>query len=88
MLVEESLDRVRKLAEQCENIDGFLVYHAVGGGTGSGFGSALLEHLSDDGNFGKKTKVSLSAYPSRWTATSPIECYNAILAKNYHLEHL
>jgi len=46
--VEPVCDRVRKLTEQCEGLQGFLVFHSVGGGTGSGFGSLLLERLSVD----------------------------------------
>jgi len=42
------LDRVRKLADQCTGLQGFLIFNAVGGGTGSGLGSLLLERLSVD----------------------------------------
>ena len=30
------LDRIRKLADNCEDLQGFLIFHSVGGGTGSG----------------------------------------------------
>ena len=56
------LDRVRKLADNCTGLQGFLVFHAVGGGTGSGFGSLLLERLSVD--YGKKSKLDFTVYPS------------------------
>ena len=41
--LEVCLDRIRKLAENCKDLEGFLIYNSVGGGTGSGFGSLLLE---------------------------------------------
>ena len=41
---------------------GFLVFNAVGGGTGSGLGSLLLERLSVD--YGKKSKLGFTVYPS------------------------
>ncbi|XP_048437186.1 GDSL esterase/lipase At5g62930-like [Pyrus x bretschneideri] len=47
-IVDLCLDRIRKLADNCTGLQGFLVFHAVGGGTGSGLGSLLLERLSVD----------------------------------------
>merc|ERR1711966_379331 len=42
-IVDLVLDRIRKLADNCTGLQGFLVFNAVGGGTGSGLGSLLLE---------------------------------------------
>ncbi|POM65036.1 Tubulin alpha chain, partial [Phytophthora palmivora] len=42
-VVDLVLDRVRKLADACTGLQGFMVFNAVGGGTGSGLGSLLLE---------------------------------------------
>ena len=39
-----------------------LVFNSVGGGTGSGLGSLLLERLSVD--YGKKSKLGFTVYPS------------------------
>jgi Tubulin/FtsZ family, GTPase domain len=60
--VDLCLDRVRKLADNCTGLQGFLVFNAVGGGTGSGLGSLLLERLSVD--YGKKSKLGFTIYPS------------------------
>jgi tubulin alpha len=43
-------------------LQGFLVFNAVGGGTGSGLGSLLLERLSVD--YGKKSKLGFTIFPS------------------------
>jgi tubulin alpha len=45
-IVDLVLDRVRKLADNCTGLQGFMIFHATGGGTGSGLGSLLLERLS------------------------------------------
>ncbi|KAL6213208.1 hypothetical protein ACLB2K_012655 [Fragaria x ananassa] len=45
-IVDLCLDRIRKLTDNCTGLQGFLVFNAVGGGTGSGLGSLLLERLS------------------------------------------
>ena len=47
--------RIRKLADQCTGLQGLLMFHSVGGGTGSGLGSLHLERLSAD--YGKKSKL-------------------------------
>jgi len=39
-----------------------MMFNAVGGGTGSGLGSLLLERLSVD--YGKKSKLGYCCYPS------------------------
>jgi tubulin alpha len=61
-IVDLCLDRIRKLADSCTGLQGFLVYNSVGGGTGSGLGSLLLERLSVD--YGKKSKLGFTVYPS------------------------
>merc|ERR1712012_830292 len=35
-IVDLVLDRIRKLADQCTGLQGFLIFHSFGGGTGSG----------------------------------------------------
>ena len=52
-MIDTALDKVRKLADQCNNLQGFLLFRPFGGGTGSGFGSLLMERLSVD--YGKKS---------------------------------
>jgi len=56
-------------------LQGFLVFNAVGGGTGSGLGSLLLERLSVD--YGKKSKLGFTVYPSPQVhiqSTAPHTC--------------
>ena len=43
-------------------LQGFLVFHSFGGGTGSGFASLLLERLKVE--YRKKTVLAFSIYPS------------------------
>jgi tubulin alpha len=78
-------DRVRKLADNCTGLQGFMVFHAFGGGTGSGFGSLLLERLSID--YGKKSKIEFAVYPSPQVSTAVVEPYNSVLCSHAMLEH-
>lgn len=73
------LDRIRKLSDNCTGLQGFLVFNAVGGGTGSGLGSLLLERLSVD--YGKKSKLGFTIYPS--PAVSDRASFDCI--KKYHV---
>ena len=84
-IVELCLDRIRKLADNCTGLQGFLVFNAVGGGTGSGLGSLLLERLSVD--YGKKSKLGFTVYPSPQVSTSVVEPYNSVLSTHSLLEH-
>jgi len=84
-MVDLALDRIRKLADNCTGLQGFLVFHAVGGGTGSGLGSLLLERLSVD--YGKKSKLGFTVYPSPQVSTAVVEPYNSVLSTHSLLEH-
>jgi tubulin alpha len=84
-LVDTTLDRIRKLTDNCSGLQGFLVFNAVGGGTGSGLGSLLLERLSVD--YGKKSKLGFTVYPSPQVSTAVVEPYNSVLSTHALLEH-
>lgn len=40
-VIDLVMDRIRKLADQCSGLQGFLIFHSFGGGTGSGFSSLV-----------------------------------------------
>jgi len=84
-IVDLCLDRVRKLADNCSGLQGFLFFNSVGGGTGSGLGSLLLERLSVD--YGKKSKLGFTVYPSPQVSTAVVEPYNSVLSTHSLLEH-
>jgi len=84
-LIDKVLDKIRQVADNCSGLQGFLVFHSFGGGTGSGFGALLMERLSVD--FGKKVKLEFCVYPAPQTATSVVEPYNSILTTHTTLEH-
>ncbi|KAJ5698779.1 hypothetical protein N7462_000784 [Penicillium macrosclerotiorum] len=77
-LVESVVDKVRHVADNCSSLQGFLIFHSFGGGTGSGFGALLLEHISTE--YGKKAKLEFSIYPSPRVSTAVVEPYNAVLS--------
>lgn len=61
-IVDVVLDRIRKVSDQCTGLQGFLIFHSFGGGTGSGFTSLLMDRLSVD--YDKKNKLEFAIYPA------------------------
>ncbi|ANZ77516.1 BA75_04700T0 [Komagataella pastoris] len=84
-LLEPVMERLRKMADQCDGLQGFLFTHSFGGGTGSGFGALLLEELSNE--FGKKTKLDFAVYPAPQVSSSVVEPYNSVLSTHSTLMH-
>ena len=83
--IEVTMDRIRRMSDQAHGLQGFLVFHSFGGGTGSGFASLLMERLSVD--YGKKSKLGFSIYPAPQVSTAIVEPYNAVLYTHTTLEH-
>ena len=83
--IDPALDRIRKLTEACTGLQGFLIFHSFGGGTGSGFSSLLMERLSVD--YGKKSKLEFAIYPAPQVSTAVVEPYNSVLTTHTTLEH-
>ncbi|CAF0726966.1 unnamed protein product [Brachionus calyciflorus] len=84
-IIDLVLDRIRRLADQCSGLQGFLIFHSFGGGTGSGFTSLLMERLSAD--YGKKSKLEFAVYPSPRISSAVVEPYNSVLTTHSTLEH-
>lgn len=60
-LSEEIMDQIRKEVELCEALQGFQLMHSLGGGTGSGLGSNLIDKLSED--YSDKIMFNFSVLP-------------------------
>lgn len=57
------MDAIRKVAANCPNLRGFLVFRAIGGGTGSGLATRILEKIKED--YGRKmTVIEFAVFPS------------------------
>ncbi|XP_037270150.2 tubulin epsilon chain-like [Rhipicephalus microplus] len=70
-------EHLRKEAEHCSSLQTFFLLHSLGGGTGSGLGTAVLELLSEE--FPKVLRFCAPVIPSTVddVVTSP---YNTVLA--------
>jgi tubulin epsilon len=81
---EEIREIVRRTAEYCDCLQSFLILHSMGGGTGSGIGTKVLELLRD--SYPDVYKFVTAVYPSDDddVITSP---YNSVLAMHQLTEN-
>uniref|UniRef100_H3B4K5 Tubulin epsilon chain n=1 Tax=Latimeria chalumnae TaxID=7897 RepID=H3B4K5_LATCH len=81
---EQIVENVRRTAEHCDSLQSFFVIHSMGGGTGSGLGTFVLNLLEDE--FPEVCRFITSVYPSAEddVITSP---YNSVLAMKELTEH-
>jgi tubulin alpha len=84
-IIDQVLEKLRRLSDLCSGLQGFLIFHSFGGGTGSGFTSLLMERLSVE--YGKKAKLEFAVYPAPHISTAVVEPYNSILTTHTTLEH-
>ena len=60
--LDEILEMIDREADGSDSLEGFVLTHSTAGGTGSGFGSFLLETLND--RYPKKLIQSYSVFPN------------------------
>lgn len=78
------IEKVRKVLEDCDSPQCFMITHSIGGGTGSGLGSFILKTLGEE--YDDIFKFTISVFPSKDddVITSP---YNAVLSLNQLINH-
>mmetsp|Transcript_11073 Transcript_11073/g.19222 ORF Transcript_11073/g.19222 Transcript_11073/m.19222 type:complete len:473 (-) Transcript_11073:121-1539(-) len=81
---DQLLEKIRHTVEDCESLQSFLMLHSLGGGTGSGLGTYILELLADE--YPNVFRFTASVFPSEEddVVTSP---YNSLLAASKLVEH-
>ncbi|MEL7039718.1 MAG: tubulin beta chain [Cyanobacteria bacterium J06592_8] len=84
-LIDSVLDVVRKEAEACDCLQGFIIIHSLGGGTGSGMGSLLISKLKEE--YPEQTIATFSLFPSPKVSDTVVEPYNATLAIHQLIEN-
>jgi len=83
--VETVMDKIRQQHEKCDSTQAFTLYHSIGGGTGSGFGTLILLKIRDA--YPDKITCSYSVYPSPKVSDTVVEPYNAVLSTHQLLEN-
>ena len=80
----EVTEVVRREAEQCDLLQGFQLSHALGGGSGSGLGSLLLQDMRDQ--YPGRIVNTTSLLPATSVSSSLVEPYNAGLSLPHLLQ--
>lgn len=71
-------EMVQREAENSDFLEAFQILHSIGGGTGSGMGSSIIENLKDD--FPKKIISSVAVFPNNEEISEVVvQPYNSIL---------
>ncbi|XP_035518277.1 tubulin beta-6 chain isoform X1 [Morone saxatilis] len=84
-LVEQVIDRVRNECESCDCLQGFQLVHSLGGGTGSGMGTLIINKIRED--YPDRIMNSFSIMPSPKVSDTVVEPYNATLSIHQLLEN-
>lgn len=83
-MLEFTMDRIRCLVEDCSAVQGFMIFRALGGGTGSGFGNLIIEKLAE--NYKKVPKLEFDVFPSPKISPLIVEPYNSVLGVHDGME--
>ncbi|XP_041944527.1 tubulin beta-1 chain [Alosa sapidissima] len=84
-LVEQVVDRVRVESESCDCLQGFQIVHSLGGGTGSGMGTLIINKIREE--FPDRIMNSFSVMPSPKVSDTVVEPYNATLSVHQLIEN-
>ncbi|XP_035615769.1 tubulin beta-6 chain-like [Oncorhynchus keta] len=84
-LVDTVIDRVRQESEGCDCLQGFQFVHSLGGGTGSGMGTLIINKIREE--YPDRIMTSFSVLPSPKVSDVVVEPYNATLSIHQLLEN-
>lgn len=76
-VIDQIMNVIDSAVEKTKSLQGFLITHSIGGGSGSGLGSLVLERLR--AAYPKKKIFTFSVAPSPLISDSAVEPYNAVL---------
>jgi len=79
-ILEHVFEGVRREAEEADTAPDFLLMHSLGGGSGSGLGSRLLEHVRE--SYPLHHIASVSVAP-RTAGDSPMQSLNSVMALSF-----
>eukprot|EP01084_Bolivina_argentea_P038148 70555_1 len=80
-------ERLRKMVENCDHIQGFIMNHSVAGGTGSGLGTLILEQINIE--YDKKNTIGYHIFPfNNNYSNNYLEPYNSVLTTSHLCENI
>lgn len=76
-IIDQVMNVIDSAVEKTKALQGFLITHSIGGGSGSGLGSLIIGKLR--AAYPKKKIFTFSVAPSALISDSAVEPYNAVL---------
>lgn len=77
-VIDQIMNTIDSAVEKTKALQGFLITHSLGGGSGSGLGALIIERLR--AAYPKKKIFTFSVAPSPLISDAAVEPYNAILS--------
>jgi len=74
---DDIMEMIDREADGSDSLEGFILTHSINGGTGSGFGSYIIERLTD--RFPKKLIQTYSVFPNQKEYDIVVTPYNSVL---------
>lgn len=84
-LIDIVLDLTRKEVESAKCLQSFQLVHSLGGGTGSGMGTLLMQKIRDE--YPDRIMATFSIIPSPRVSDTVVEPYNFVLSAHQLIEH-
>ncbi|XP_045466141.1 tubulin beta-4A chain-like [Harmonia axyridis] len=84
-IVDAVMDIIRKECEGCDCLQGFQLTHSLGGGTGSGMGTLIMNKVREE--YPDRMIYTYSICPSPKVSVTLVEPYNAVLSINQLIEN-
>ena len=77
-VIDQIMNTSDSAVEKTKALQGFLITHSIGGGSGSGLGSLIIERLRQA--YPRKKIFTFSVVPSPLISDAAVEPYNAVLS--------
>jgi len=77
-VIDQIMNTVDSAVEKTKSLQGFLITHSIGGGSGSGLGALIIERLR--AAYPRKKIFTFSVVPSPLISDAAVEPYNAVLS--------
>ncbi len=86
MMMEVTWDRISRMMEACDRVQGLFMTHSTSGGTGAGLGALLSEKLDDE--YPRVSKMGFQVIPSPQVSNTIVEPYNTTLCHHFMMDHI
>ena len=83
--IESVMEKIRRRAEPCDHLESFFFLYSLGGGTGSGFGSYILENIHD--TYPRLWKMATVVTPTGGDGDVVTSPYNSLMSLAHLCKH-